>query len=439
MSKVIKQMQMDSLKDAFKGVRDLVFLNVVGLGAIPENKMRLDLRKNFMAQFGGAYEDDPNPIWHELRETAAVHPGTVHELTGFDYPAFFHGLPEEGKPHYSAFTFEACDEAYRTPEIFASSAEAVDVTGGELDTLNSMLSMGGVQHRRYRALVQPSFVPAKAQWWIRNWIEETVNLLIDGFVDEGRGELNTDFCAAIPVLTITGSFGVPVEQALEIRASMREPARIVEILAPIVAARREVPGDDLISVLVESEITEEGVTHRLSDPEIYSFALLLLAAGSGTTWKQLGITLAALLQRPELLQSVRDDRELVRPAIEESLRWSPTDPMFSRWVTEDVEFHGVQLPMGAVLHICLGAANRDPARWERPDEYDIHRPLKPSFAFGGGPHVCLGMHVARAEMSVGINALLDRLPNLRLDPDAAAPTTVGFYERGVMEIPVLWG
>ena len=153
----------------------------------------------------------------------------------------------------------------------------------------------------------------------------------------------------------------------------------MEMMAPIVAARREQPEDDLISVLVEAEITDEdGRTHRLTDAEIYSFALLLLAAGSGTTWKQMGITLAALLQRPELLEAVRADRSLLRPAIEESMRWAPTDPMFSRWVTEDIDFFGAHLPKGSVLHICLGAANRDPERWERPDEYDPFRPRKPT-------------------------------------------------------------
>ena len=88
---------------------------------------------------------------------------------------------------------------------------------------NSMLMMGGTKHRRYRALVQPSFLPAKARWWIENWIEETVHALIDSFVDEGRAELNVDFCAAIPVLTITGSFGIPVDQALDVRASLAQP------------------------------------------------------------------------------------------------------------------------------------------------------------------------------------------------------------------------
>ncbi len=399
-----------------------------------------DLRANYNALFGGAYEDDPYPTWAALREQAPVHHGVVHELTGFDGPAFFHGLPFEDRPHFSAFSYSSCYSAYRDEKIFASSAEAVELSTEDVGPLNSMLSMGGGQHRRYRSLVQPSFVPARAQWWIRNWIETTVNLLIDSFQDRGNAELNVDFCAAIPVLTITGSFGVPIDKALDIREALREPEKVVEIIKPIVAARRDSPQDDLISILVEAEVKDEdGATHRLTDAEIFSFSILLLTAGSGTTWKQMGITLAALLERPEALQAVREDRDLLRPAIEESLRWMPTDPMFSRWVTEDIDFHGVDIPKGSVLHICLGSANRDPARWERPNEYDISRSLKPSLAFGGGAHICLGMHVARAEMSVGINTLLDRLPDLHLDPNAEPPRYVGFYERGATAIPVLFG
>jgi cytochrome P450 len=231
-----------------------------------------------------------------------------------------------------------------------------------------------------------------------------------------------------------------VEQALDIREALHRPPDLVEMIAPIVAARRSSPEDDLISVLVHAELEEEGgITQTLSDAEIYSFAALLLAAGSGTTWKQMGITLAVLLQRPELLQAVTRERSLLRPVIEESLRWMPTDPMFSRWVMEDVEFHGTHLPKGSVVHICLGAANRDPSRWERPDDFDITRPIKPSLAFGNGSHICLGMHVARAELHVGINALLDRLPNLRLDPQLDAPRFVGFYERGATALPVVFG
>jgi cytochrome P450 len=405
-----------------------------------ELRRLFDLRSSYNVHSGGDYAIDPYPAWCELRERAPVHEGTVHVLTGYPGDAFFHGLPFPDRPHFSAFSYDACDSAYRDPDLFASSPDASGPVAGDISMTSSMLSMGGAQHRRYRSLVQPSFVPAKAQWWIANWIERTVHLLIDGFADAGRAELNVDFAAAIPVLTITGSFGVPVEQALVIRQSLSRPMAIVEVLEPIVAERRRAPQDDLISVLVDAEYTDEdGVTHHLSDPEIYSFALLLMGAGSGTTWKQMGITLTALLQRPDVLRAVRDDRELLRPAIEESLRWMPTDPMFSRWVTRDVDFHGVHLPRGAVVHLCIGAANRDPARWEQPDTYDIGRPLKPALAFGSGPHVCIGMHVARAEMAVGIGALLDRLPNLRLDPDVEPPRFIGMYERGATEIPVVFG
>lgn len=392
-----------------------------------------DLRSSFNDYSGGSYSQDPYPRWHELRELGPVVEGVVHELTGLEQ-AVFHGLPYPDVPHFSAFSFAALDEIYRNDAVYSSA------TGVDAGIMASMLSMGGQEHRRHRTLVQPSFVPAKARWWIENWIDETVNGLIGSFEGDGRAELNVDFCAAIPVLTITGSFGIPVEQSLEIRSKLVDPGAIKRALEPIVTARREQAEDDLISVLARAELVdEEGVSHHLGDDEIINFAMLLLGAGSGTTWKQMGITLAVLLQRPELLDAVRADRSLVKPAIEETLRWMPTDPMFSRWVTEDTELCGTPIPKGAVVHMCLGAANRDPERWERPDEYDIARPLKSSFGFGGGPHICLGMHVARAEMTVGINALLDRLPNLRLDPDAEPPQAIGFYERGVTAIPVLFG
>jgi cytochrome P450 len=212
---------------------------------------------------------------------------------------------------------------------------------------------------------------------------------------------------------------------------------VLRILAPIVEARRAKPEDDLVGMLVEAEIIDEdGSSHRLTDDEVYTFANLLLAAGSGTTWKQMGNTLTALLTRPHLLHAVRRDRALLRGAIEECLRWEPVDPMFSRFVRRDVELHGVHVPAGSVVHLCLGAGNRDPARYERADEYDPYRPQMPNLAFGNGPHICLGMHLARAEMLAAIGALLDRLPNLRLDPDAEAPRIIGMYHRGPTAIPV---
>jgi cytochrome P450 len=412
-----------------------------GAVALDPSRIRalFDLRSSYNARSGGDFTADPYPIWHRLREQASVHAGTVHELTGCPGSPTFQGLPEADRPHYSAFSHAALDDAYRNPDLFASSPNPVDLEDGAPSATNSMLSMGGERHRRYRALVQPSFAPTRMRWWITNWIEQTVHALIDGFAASGHAELNTDLCAAIPVLTIASSFGVPPERALDLRAATSRPAEVLAMIAPIVAARRSEPRDDLISVLTQAELRDvDGTTHRLSDAEINSFALLLLAAGSGTTWKQMGITLATLLQRPELLAAVAADRKLLKPAIDEVMRWMPTDPMFSRYVTRDTDFHGTALPAGAVLHLCLGAANRDPARWDRPDEYDIYRKVRPSFGFGGGEHICMGMHVARAEITTAIGALLDRLPGLRLDPAAEPPRYIGMYERGVTEIPVLF-
>ena len=402
-----------------------------------------DLRSEHNSSSGGNFHDDPYPVFQRLRDSGPIHEGTVHELLGWDGVAYFEGLPYPELPHYSAFSFAACDQAFRDNELFASSP--VGSSRDEISVESSMLGMNGAEHRRYRALVQPSFVPAKARWWIEHWIDRTVHLLIDQIQGDGRAELNVDFCAAIPVLTITGSFGIPVSQALDLRESLRQGRlgsvdTFVGMLAPIVAARREDPQDDLISVLVEAVYCDEdGTLHRLSDAEIYSFSYLLLAAGSGTTWKQMGITLAALLTEPRFLEAARQDRQLLRASVEEGLRWTPTDPVFARFVTRTVDFHGFTLPAGSVLHMCLGAANRDPSRWEDPDRFDPFRPARPALAFGSGPHICLGMHVARAEMLIGIGALLDRLPNLRLDPDAAPPRIIGLYERGPTELQVQFG
>ncbi len=398
-----------------------------------------DLRRRGGGSYG-LYQDDPYPAWHRLRETGPVHEGVVHELIGFEGPASFHGLPHPELRHFSLFDWDSCDQAYRDEAIFRSAP--ID-SGPGVGIAASMLGMNGQQHRRYRSLVQPSFIPAKAKWWIENWIHETVHGLIDGFIADGKAELNVDFDAAIPILTITGSFGLSVDQALDVRSSLEggygAAQRLTEYLTPIVASRREQPEDDLISVLCQAEVEDEDHNrHRLSDEEILVFSNLLLAAGSGTTWKQLGITLTALLTTPGALDAVRGERSLLRPAVEESLRWSPTDPMFSRWVAQDVTLGGVAIPRTSVVHISIGAANRDPARWDGADEYDITRPLQTSLGFGSGPHVCIGQHVARAEMLTAIGALIDRLPNLRLDPDAEQPRIIGLYERGPTEINVVW-
>ncbi len=399
-----------------------------------------DLRSDVYASRGGTFAVDPYPTFDRLRDTGPVHAGAPHESLGWTGDVFFQGLPYPGRPHFSAYDYATCARVLQDDEHFVTNPSPLPGEPAMPDA--AILFMDGKRHRSYRKLVQPSFVPGRAAWWLDNWIRGTVAQLIEGFAGGERADLNAEFCAPIPLLTITGSFGITVAEALDVRAAVtsdgQDTATLARLLIPIIAARRAHPGDDLISVLVQAEITDEdGVLHRLRDAEVLAFAFLLLAAGSGTTWKQLGITLLALLGHEPAMAAAREDRTFLRNVIEESLRWMPTDPVFARFAAKDTELAGVSIPAGAVVHACLAAANRDPAKWERPDEFDPFRAPKPHLGFGFGPHTCLGAHVARMEMTHGIGALLDRFPALRLDPDAPQPRVIGLYERGPEAVPVL--
>jgi cytochrome P450 len=398
-----------------------------------------DLRSDIYASRGGTFTTDPYPTFERLRESGPVHPGAPHEELGWTGDVYFQGLPYPDRPHFSAYDYETCARVLQDDADFVTNHPPLPGEPGMPDA--AILFMDGKRHRSYRKLVQPSFVPSKSIWWLDNWTRGIVDALIDGFVAEGRADLNAEFCAPIPLLTITGSFGITTSEALDVRAAVtsdgQDTATLARLLIPTITARRAEPTEDLISVLVRAEVTDEdGALHRLTDEEVLAFAFLLLAAGSGTTWKQMGLTIIALLNHPEALAAVRADRALLRGVVEESLRWMPTDPVFSRFVARDCTLGGVDLPAGAVIHACLAAANRDPSRWERPAEFDPFRPLKGHLGFGFGPHTCLGAHVARMEISHGVGALLDRLPGLRLDAERPAPQVIGLYERGPDAVPV---
>jgi cytochrome P450 len=404
-----------------------------------------DVERHVMATDGGVLVEDPYPAFAELRSQAAVHRGAVRELLGYGAGGMSSRFDA---PIYSAFSFEANDRVLRENEVFSSTVYAGQVT--QMFGSRTILEMVGDEHRRYRALAQPAFTPKRVQWWSDKWIAGLVDDAISAFERDGRAELNAQLCSRIPLQTITSSFGLTQQEALDFREgaennfrqrSESENAayeRSGQVLRRVIEDRRLNPQDDIISVLVQSELQEDGTRHRLSDDEIYGFSRLILTAGSGTTWRQLGILLLALLERPALLEAVRDDRELLRMALEEVVRWEPTDPIFRRMVTADVTLEGVEIPRGSVIEMNLGAANHDPLRWDDPESFDPYRKIKPNVGFAGGPHICLGMHIARAEMWVAMNAVLDRLHNLRLDPDVPRVRIIGLEHRGPSAIPVLF-
>jgi cytochrome P450 len=149
-------------------------------------------------------------------------------------------------------------------------------------------------------------------------------------------------------------------------------------------------------------------------------------------------TLFGLLTHHEQLDAVRTDRSLIAGAVEEGLRWEPPVVTTVRKVTVDTELEGVSVPCGGAINICLASANRDEARWDRPEEFDIFRPELGHLSFGSGPHVCLGIHMARMEMRVALEALFDRLEGLRLDPEATGVTVSGLQYRTADQLPVVW-
>ncbi len=211
---------------------------------------------------------------------------------------------------------------------------------------------------------------------------------------------------------------------------------VKEYVATILEERRRDPQEDLLSDLAQAELDGE----QLSDEEIFSFIRLLLPAGVETTYRSTGNLLLTLLTHPDQLEAVRADRRLVPQAIEELLRYEIPLLNITRIATKDTEVGGVPVPAGSTVMLMLAAANRDETRYPDPDRFDIYRSEpKPHISFGQGPHACLGLHLARMEMRVALNLLLDRLPSLRLDPAGDDPHIRGQVFRSPTSIPVLFG
>ena len=187
-----------------------------------------------------------------------------------------------------------------------------------------------------------------------------------------------------------------------------------------------------MTLLAEAEL--DGV--RLEDEAIFAFLRLLAPAGAETTSRSSANLLCGLLSDPVQWEAVCKDRDLIPQAIEEGLRWEAPLTGIQRTATQDTEVCGVPIQAGTSIHVCMGAANRDETRWEDPDRFDIMRPRHHHAAFAFGPHTCLGMHLARLETRVALEALMDGLPGLRLDPDAKAPEVTGLSFRSPVELRV---
>jgi cytochrome P450 len=373
--------------------------------------------------------------------------GSLREL--LNIPAH-EGQFSKPRPHYTFLNFELCERGFRENMLFSS--EVYLESPGVQSLGHTILEMTGDEHRRFRGVVQPMFVRPRARtWWQQNWIDEAVDTLLDNLKGRDRADLNQDLCARLPMHVVTRGIGMDGEAALTFRENLLRAFRNVDMverkqcadtvarmLRELITERRAKPGDDVVTGLIRNELKlPDGSSRGLTDEEIFGYCRLIMLAGGGTTWRQLGITLNALLSEYRFWEACRDDRSLIEKAVDESARWMPTDPTFPRLVVQDTEVGGVQIAAGSRVDLCVGAANRDPSRWENPDEYDLFRSSQVHVGFGIGPHMCLGMNVAKQEMITAINGLLDRFPNMKLDSGQPAPELLGGLEqRGMSSVPV---
>lgn len=402
---------------------------------------------------GSAIIDDPFPGFKRLLVEGPVQKGMLGELLGYGPEAGF-DFHVPGEVTYTALSFPAVSRALIENDVFSSEIYDMFPNAGLFG--GSILNKGGADHRRIRGPIQPLFSPEAAKsWWNDNIIQETVDVLVSKIEKKRSADLFLELCARMPVHVVSSGFGLDPEDIVPFRIALLGGGAVTHneeqraggeaesraILDRVIEARRKEPRDDILSKLVQAEVAEaDGSKRGFTNEEIIQNCRLIVLAGGGTTWRQLGITLFALLNNPDQLEELKKNRDVLPNVVLESARWHATDLIFPRRVKKDVELCGVQIPAGAMLHMCLGAANRDPQRWDDPDKFDIFRGVQRAVAFGGGPHSCLGQHVSRQEMVVALNAVMDRLPNLRWDESKPkAKLTGGLFARGPTAIPVVFG
>ncbi len=375
--------------------------------------------------------EQPHDWWRQLRETCPV--------------ARVSGLNESDRPTYVVASWAGAKQVLLDPQTFSSSINA-ERSGQFMGPI--LLAMDGEQHRSRRQLISHAFRPARLAQWEQSLIRPIIVGLCDAVARRGRAELIGDVISRFPVQVICGMCGIPsadsprfLQWAKDIHRGMldegtgRAAANAMRVyLEPLVRARQEHPGNDLISDIVHAEIDGQ----RLDKEEILGFLRLLLPAGSESTFRATATALLAILSDSELTGRVRKDRSLLATIVEETLRWDVSNSQVSRVATRDATIEGCSIPAGAALRIVTNSANRDESRCPHSDTFDVDRTSRRHIAFGLGPHQCLGQPLARMEMRIALDAVFDLLPNLRLDPAYPTPVVAGASFRSPATLHVLF-
>jgi cytochrome P450 len=382
------------------------------------------------AMFGDT--TDPYGKLAELRAR-----GPVHAL---NYRLFM-GLPADvtsaDVEHFTVVGYDEVAQVLSDPQTFSNRAylRNLGISFGR-----SVSTMDAPEHPRFRKIFQKAFLPNVVSKWGESVVDPVVESLLSAFRARGEADLVQEFTFHYPFQIVYRQLGLPPEEvrtfhrlamgqilvSFDVPHGTEASRKLGIYFAELLQQRRRDPGIDLVSVLARTEVDGE----RLPEEVVISFLRQLVNAGGDTTYRATSVLLTGLLSDPQQLQAVREHRELIPQAIEEALRWDGPVLVQTRMASRDVELGGVKIPAGAFLDVAAGAANRDPERFPDPDRFDIFRkPVHRHFAFAYGPHVCIGQHLARVEMTRALNAILDRLPGIRLDPDRPAPQIRGIMMR----------
>jgi len=390
---------------------------------------------------GEAQIVDPFPRLVELlKKGGPVQEVDLHEYVGL--PAMAVWKPG---PRFAVLGYQEASEVMLNAEVFSNKVHeaGLGITFGE-----SITTMDAPDHQRYRRLFQQAFTPKMIDS-LRPRFHGVLKRLMNRLVQQGEAELVHDLALHFPFQFIMDLMNMPEEQrALFHKLAVAqvcvtfdkehgtEASRILgNYLSPLIDERRaNGSDDDFVAVMARAEIDGEQLPQNI----LVSFFRQLMNAGGETSYHGFSNILAALFTHPEQLDAIRRDRKLIPQAIEEGLRWNGPIPFtgIMRETTRDSKLGGVHIPKGAQIQVSTGMANRDESRWENPHEFNIHRPPQRHFAFGFGPHICIGQHVARMELTMALNELLDRLPSVRLNTEKPAPAIRGFTARSADAVHV---
>ncbi|MFI6909845.1 cytochrome P450 [Nonomuraea sp. NPDC050394] len=387
--------------------------------------------------FDQEYLRDPHGVYAQLRREQPV----AHTITSQGVRVWLVTRYEDVRAALNDPRLSK--DFHRNPHIMkANEMEGGDSSGAAAVVPDNMLFSDPPDHERLRRLVVKAFTAGRVRA-MRPRIEELSSGLLDGL--GGEFDLIKEYAVQLPAMVVGELLGIPEPDwpkvirwsNTTIEGSALDPGEVVAAaqatiayLGELCAAKRDNPGDDLISAMVQTRMTES---------ELVSTSWLLLVAGHETTVHLIANGMLALLSRPDQFAALRADPALVPQAVEEFLRFDgPISTSTYRFTTEPVTIGGTDIPAGALVLVSLLSANRDAGQYERADELDVTRDPGQHLAFGHGIHYCLGAPLARVEGEIAFRHLLERFPDLEL-----ASTEVtwrpGMLMHGLERLPVRTG